>query len=66
MILIERRGKLLGFGQNASELFPNFTSIPFDYTYELLHVDCRFSMGSAGARARVERRSRETRETRAA
>ena len=34
-IQIMRRGKLLGFGQNASEilvlLFPNFVSIPFDY-----------------------------------
>ena len=34
-IQIMRRGKLLGFGQNASEiqvlLFPNFMSIPFDY-----------------------------------
>ena len=31
---IMRRGKFLGFGQNASEilvlLFPNFMSIPFD------------------------------------
>ena len=34
-IQIMRRGKLLGFAQNASEilvlLFPNFVSIPFDY-----------------------------------
>ena len=34
-IQIMRRGKLLGFGQNANEilvlLFPNFVSIPFDY-----------------------------------
>ena len=26
-----RRGKLLGFGQTQVKLFPNFTSIPFDY-----------------------------------
>ena len=34
-IQIMRRWKLLGFGQNASEihvlLFPNFMGIPFDY-----------------------------------